>query len=92
MECGRSQGCDGLPVEIYRALWDNIAKVLHKAVLYACEHGELHISARRGIISLIPKKSRDNTLLKNWRPLTLLNTDYRILAKTLAHRIKKLLP
>ena len=46
---------------------------------------------RRGIITLIPKKGKDSTRLKNWRPLTLLNTDYKILAKLFAYRIKGLL-
>ncbi len=49
---------------------------------------ELHISARRGIINLIPKKFKDLNFIKNWRPITLLNCDYKILAKTLATRLK----
>ena len=32
---------------------------------------------RRGILSLIPKKGSDLRELKSWRPLTLLNTDYK---------------
>ena len=47
---------------------------------------------RRGIITLIPKKDKDQLLLKNWRPISLLNTDYKILTKVLAYRIKKILP
>ena len=44
---------------------------------------------RQGIICLIPKKGKDPLFLKkNWRPLSLLNTDYKILAKTLANRLK----
>ena len=41
-----------------------------------------------GILTLIPKKDRDATHIKNWRPITLMNTDHKIYAKALANRIK----
>ena len=48
---------------------------------------------RRGIITLLPTKDKKNLLrFKNWRPISLLNTDYKILAKVLAFRLKKVLP
>jgi hypothetical protein len=47
---------------------------------------------RTGILSLIPKKGRDVRKLKNWRPLTLLNSDYKIYTKALATRLQKVLP
>lgn len=43
------------------------------------------------LIKLIPKKM-DKKLLKDWRPLTILNTTYKILAKLLAIRLKRVLP
>ena len=47
---------------------------------------------RRGITSLIPKKSKDKTILENLRPISLLNVDYKILTKVIAKRIEKVLP
>ena len=65
---------------------------LYCAVLtQAITEGRLNLSARRGCISLLPKKGKDTRYLKNWRPLTLLNIDYKILAKVLANRIKRVL-
>lgn len=49
-------------------------------------------TTKKGVITLMPKKDRNLLLLKNWRSLTLLNVDYKIVAKALANRIKKVLP
>ena len=54
----------------------------------ALERGELSTTQKRGVISLIPKPGKDTMLLKNWRPITLLNTDYKYLAKAIANRIR----
>ena len=56
------------------------------------ENGTLSVSQRRGIISLIPKDENNLTTLSNWRPITLLNVDYKILAKVIAKRIESVLP
>ncbi len=50
--------------------------------------GELSIEQKRGIITLLPKKNKTRLFLKNWRPISLLNTYYKIMAKILAIRLK----
>ena len=52
----------------------------------------LPLFQRRGLSTLLPKKNKPGNLLKNWRPITLLNCDYKIAAKSIANRIKKFLP
>ena len=59
---------------------------------YAFQKGSLSISQKRGIISLIPRKNKDKTLLENLRPISLLNVDYKILTKSIAKRLEKILP
>ena len=44
---------------------------------------------KQGLISLLPKKNNELSNLNNWRPLTLMNTDYKIITKTISNRIKK---
>ena len=51
----------------------------------------MSISQNRGTISLIPKKDKDKKYLKNWRPISLLNNDYKIVTKVLALRLEKVL-
>jgi len=59
---------------------------------YAYENGHLSISQRLGIISLIPKKNKNLEYLSNWRPISLLNNDYKIATKVIAIRIEEVLP
>ena len=84
-------GVDGLNSEFYQFFWPKIQTLYLNALNYAYSVGILHDSARRGVVTLIPKKSKDPLWLKNWRPLTMLTTDYKILAKTLATRLKTVL-
>ena len=55
------------------------------------QKGKLALTQRRGIISLIPKKDKAPQELKNWRPITLLNCDYKIASKAIASRRKAVL-
>ena len=88
----KSPGSDGLTNEFYQAFWPMVKKHLLAAYNEYLEEGELGISQKRGIISLIPKANKDPEYLKNWRPITLLNQDYKYLAKCLSERCKKVLP
>ena len=83
---------DGFPAEFYRFFWTEIGNELIDSFNYAFKSGSLSISQRRGIISLIPKKFKDKTILENLRPISLLNVDYKILTKTIAKRLEKVLP
>ena len=66
--------------------------MLFESLKYSFQSGILSLDQRRGIINLIPKQDKDLRYLRNWRPLTILNTDYKILTKALANRLQKLLP
>ena len=89
---GKTPGTDGFPAEFYRFFWTEISNELIDSFNYAFKSGSLSISQRRGIISLIPKKFKDKTILENLRPISLLNVDYKILTKTIAKRLEKVLP
>ena len=88
MKLNKSPGSDGLPIEFYTTFWENINTLLLESINSAYHNGELSTSQKKGILSLIFKKG-DKTLLENWRPISLLNTDYKILAHALANRLKK---
>ena len=54
--------------------------------------GILPESLRTGVIVLLEKKGKDRMDIANWRPITLLGVDYKLLTKTLGQRLKKVLP
>ena len=58
----------------------------------AFQTGKMSISQRQGIISLIPKDENNLMVLSNWRPITLLNVDYKILTRAIAKRMQSKLP
>lgn len=92
MESNRSPGSDGLPAEFYKVFWNDVNQHLLNALNCAYTKSLLSITQRRGLITLIPKKNKPTNLLKNWRPITLLNCDYKIATKSVASRIRKVLP
>ena len=92
MENNKSPGSDGLPAEFYKLFWQDVNIYLVNALNAAYRKGVLSISQRRGLITLLPKKNKILQCLKNWRPISLLNCDYKIAAKTIASRIKNVIP
>ncbi len=88
----KSPGNDGLTKEFYKAFWGKIATPLLDSYNYSLEKGSLSISQRQAVITLIDKPGKDRSILSNWRPISLLNTDYKLLTKILAERVKAILP
>ena len=84
----KSPGLDGLTSEFYRTFWPTLKDDYLSVLNYAIESGTLPHSFRRAVITLIPKKG-DLADIANWRPVSLLNSDYKIFAKVLANRLKQ---
>ena len=55
----------------------------------AKETGQLTISHEQSYLRLLPKEGKDSRVLKNWRPITLSNCDFKIITKTLSQRLSK---
>lgn len=87
LSLGRSPGIDGLSSEFYKCFWELLKKDLHDVFKDSFNSGTLPTSCTRAVLSLLPKKG-DLGLLKNWRPVSLLCTDYKILSKCLSNRLK----
>ena len=68
----KSPGDDGFTWEFYNCFFDLLGRDLVDSFNSAYNTGEMSISQRRGVITLIPKEDSDLELLNNWRPITLL--------------------
>ena len=88
----KTPGEDGFTKEFYETFFDLIGDNLLDSYNEAFDKGKMSVSQRRGIISLIPKGENYLVELPNWRPITLLNVDYKILARAFAKRIELKLP
>ncbi len=88
----KAPGTDGFTADFYKFFWKDIKSYVYDSFISSLKKGILSIEQRRAILTLLPKGDKDIRFLKNWRPLSLLNTDYKILTKTLALRLQKVLP
>ena len=82
----KSPGPDGLTYEFYDNHWDTVNDDLLTVLNTAYVEERLPDSMYESYIKLIPKQG-DLTNLKNWRPIALLNNDYKILAKVIYNKI-----
>ena len=86
LEDSKAPGLDGFPAEFYR-LWSILGPALMETLHESLDQGELPLSCRRAVLCLLPKK-RDLQEITNWRPMSVLNTDYKIVSKVLAMSLK----
>lgn len=88
----KTPGIDGYGIEFFRTYWEELGDFMLELFQEIVRVKKLPLSARRSLISLMLKPEKDPLFLENWRPLNLLNTDYKIYAKVLANRMQLVLP
>lgn len=86
---GKSPGSDGFTTEFYLESWPYLRNHMMAVYQEILQNGHLTMTQKRRVITLIPKPQKDLDLLKNWQPITLLNPDYKFLAKVLANSLKQ---
>ena len=86
MNRNKSPGLDGLPIEFYLKFWKVIKKELVEVIRNIAKGMELEEKQRKAVITLIHKEGEMDKL-KNWRPISLICTDVKIVAKILALRL-----
>ena len=87
---GKAPGIDSIPAEFYQELWEEIEMDIFNFASESIEKTYINEDLNISKIALLPK-TEDMSRIKNFRPISLLNTLYKLVAKIYANRMKPLL-
>ena len=83
----KSPGLDGFSVEFYKTFWTEIKSLFMECLDFSKITNQLSKSQYEGVITLLPKPGKDKLSPSNYKPITLLNCDYKIISKVITNRI-----
>lgn len=92
MKSGKRAGPDGLPVDLYKTFKDKLLTPLLDMFREIFHSNGIPPSMNAAMIVLLPKPGRPPTKCENFRPISLLNSDLKIISKVLAQRLQKIMP
>lgn len=87
---GKCPGTDGTPIEFFKENWETVGPLVHASIVRSISEEHFPPFFTKGAIVLLKKKD-DQRLLGNKRPITLLNSVYKIGAKAMQRRLSPIL-
>ena len=88
MQHDQSPGNDRLTKQFYETFLKHYER---KSLQIQCQKGHFSTSKRQTIIRLIEKKDKDKGFIQNWRPISMLNVDLKLISKALSEKHKKVM-
>lgn len=86
----KAPGTDGFTVLFYQDAWDVMGEDITKAMLGVLNNGASLIDCNSTVVSLIPKVKEPNCM-KEFRPISLCNVSYKIVARAMSNRLKSIM-
>ncbi|KAL5798070.1 hypothetical protein ACOSQ2_002890 [Xanthoceras sorbifolium] len=90
MALAKAPGPDGLPTLFYQKFWGVVCYTVIQALLAVLNHGADLGEISRAVVALIPKV-KSPVKISDFRPISLCNVTYKLVAKVLANRLKLVL-
>ena len=88
---GKSPGANGFTAAFFKFFWNRLGPFLYRAFVTRLQMQQMLPSHREGIITMIPKAGKAPDNLKAWRPITLLNADFKIISSAIAIRLQRVI-
>ena len=84
----KTPGMDGITSEFLKVFWIKLKYIITNAINFCFSKGLLSTTLRQCVITCIPKGNKDRSLIKNWRPISLLCVIYKLASGVIANRLK----
>ena len=88
----KAPGMDGLLIEFYSTFWNKIDPLFIELIQTAQKSQSLPQTMYQAIISVIPKPGKKGETPSDYRPISLINCDKKIITKILNNRLLQILP
>lgn len=91
MKLGKAPGMDGLTLEFYWVFRSELAPYLVELYRYCLQNLVIPASWKEARLAIFPKKGKDARYPEAYKPISILNMDYKILATILAIRLNSIM-
>ena len=88
LKTNKSPGTDGFPPEWYKSMTRHLLPLLEPCFNHVLKEGQIPPSWKEAFISVIPKEGKDKLECKSYRPISVLNIDYKIFTNIIASRLE----
>lgn len=92
LKTSKSPGSDGFPSEWYKKFNIVLSPVLLTTLNWIHKNNCTPPSWKEAIITVLPKEKKDKELCESYRPISILNIDYKIYTSILTRRLQKIIP